>query len=57
MSLKKTLKKLKKYFKKNLNFKIDLLMQEVFFSKNKNFPWKFARGKRIQGARSYAIRV
>jgi hypothetical protein len=48
-------KKLKKYFK---NLKIDLLMKEViFFCKKQNSPWKFDRGKRIQGAQTYAIRA
>jgi hypothetical protein len=45
-------KNFENFFFKNLeNFKIDLLMQEVFFFQKTKISMEFARGKRIQGAR------
>jgi hypothetical protein len=57
ISIRKHWKKLKKIFKKLRKFGViffDARSIFVFFEKQK-FPWKFARGKRMQGVRSYAI--
>jgi hypothetical protein len=34
-----------------------LIKEVIFFCKKQNFPWKFDRGKRIQGAQTYALRA
>jgi hypothetical protein len=53
MSIKKLWKKLKKHFQKFRKFGSTIFdAKSMFFFKKQTFPWKFARGRNIERARS-----
>jgi hypothetical protein len=47
----------KNNFKNLENLEQFFLMLGVFFFKKQKFPWKFDRGRKIEGARSSVIRA